>query len=308
MLDYLNRPTEIFYPAYQGNTEELKKSLEIQYNLKLINHPINSQGGHTVLFVACYGFAKHDTVELLITKGAESLIRDNIGRSPVHIAANTGNYEILKFFLDIPSVLEQIWQPISNGQTLLHMLFYPECGAGSNIDGTKQIEKCLELLLKYEPDLTSIFHQQDKKGLSPLMIARYFNVQFNVQKFNLPDFSEIILPENIDEILDTDFYGRTPLMKAAFDQNLAIVRQCIDKGYDCDLKNIQSGRNPLHLACHKENANLEIIGLLIDNMKDPMCGDDGAGRTPLHIAAFVGRFEVVENYCNMQIFVHISIN
>ena len=87
-----------------------------------------------------------------------------------------------------------------------------------------------------------------------------------------------------------DATGRTPLMYAAFDGKLEVVKGLIERGADPSLED-NRGWNSLHLT--SADGNPDIIELLLSNGPD-IDSRTAEGFTPLMIAAFKAKLQAVK--------------
>lgn len=290
-VDYFGRPAT-FFATYSGNTEGLRALLEEPKHLAHINLGVDSQGGHTLLFIALYGDANPETLALLLEKGADPFYRDNIGRIPLHIAANTADPKMLTMLLARDGVSELVDSPAATGQTPFHALCLPGTGAGV-AKTPENTTLSLEILLDYSNDARVSLNIPDTNGLTPLILIKHYNnpelLKTCKEKLGQNCFEAVLIPENIDNLLKVDFFGRTPLLEAAFVGNKEIVASELNKGADPDFVNVQSGRNSLQVACCGL-ADGGMVSLILPQITAPLA-QDLQGRTALHFSANTGRFD-----------------
>ena len=84
--------------------------------------------------------------------------------------------------------------------------------------------------------------------------------------------------------------GTTPLIPAARDNKLGMVRALLEVGFDPDEARLD-GVTPLSTAA--QNGHVEVVRLLLNNNADPNSRDT-EGWTPLHWAAYGGHLRMVE--------------
>ncbi len=300
-VDYFGRPAT-FFAAYGGSTARLQELLADPRHAAHINLGVNSQGDHTLLFIALYGSANPETLTLLLEHGADPLHRDNIGRLPLHIAANTGDPKMLHRLLDYmkgklgsDAVSTLVDDPAeSTGQTPFHALCLPGTGAGV-AKKLENVELTLSILCAYSSDEQASLSKPDNNGLTPLMLIKHYHANTALSDTCKgivgPDcFEKVTIPENIGDLLKVDFFGRTPLLEAAFVGNKDVVRVELTKeDVDPNAVNIQSGRNALQVACCGL-ADGEMVSILLPRITDPLAQDE-QGRTALHFAANTGRVD-----------------
>jgi ankyrin repeat protein len=84
---------------------------------------------------------------------------------------------------------------------------------------------------------------------------------------------------------------RTPLMHASKYGRVRLVQWLVDQGAALDERD-NDGETALHMACSSYKIQSRVVSLLVEGGGDPAIAD-GNGRTPLMIASFEGRLEVV---------------
>jgi len=311
-IDYFDRVTLLFNASYSGNVPRLKELLADPNFKALINRGVDTQGNHAPLFFACYGGANAEAVQVLLDNGANALKRDNIGRIPLHLAANSNDPEILEVLLAQPSMNLFVDDAAADtGQTPFHALFLPGSGNGPAAKAANgNLADCLKKLLAKSPNPFKSLNTPDKNGLTPLILAYHFNLLAAFDNLDPSLKSEINqyivkIPANIKELLKVDFYGRTELLEAAFvshdnnaggKANKEIIRKAIADGADLMVVNKQSGRNALQLACFGLSDG-ETVKMLLDAPQTKVFSEyptviaDHKGRTFAHFAANTGRID-----------------
>jgi ankyrin repeat protein len=185
-------------------------------------------------------------------------------------------------------------------QTPFHALCYPGTGAGCpKKDAGAHMVACFELLRSYsacKDEPLALLTDEDANGLTPLMLATHYKNEALLQHFAAITSPELVanveLPANIAQLTKNEFYGRTPLLEAAFTNGKEIVKAELTNGEDPDAINIQSGRNALQLACCGISDG-EMVALILARTTNPIAADH-RGRTALHFAATTGRIDTVE--------------
>jgi len=302
MLDYYGRP-DIFLPAYLGNVEKLQEILANPEQAVYLNTGVRKQGYHTALFFACYGSANLATVIALVEAGADIYAFDNMGRIPFHIACNSADPKIIKYFIDTaPGIKNEFKAADFNGRTPLHALCCSGSSSNEKRRGAELIES-LNMLLEMYADpavVVAALNQPDYSGLTPLMLAKFYGLDelFYIFVRHGIDVSKIATVTADHPGIRYDYFGRTKLMEAAFDHDLELVQQQLaqhDFSSDPNLHNPQAGyRTPLLLVCCSGAAGGEAIvtAILQDMRTDPLiCDVDGS--TALHFAANTGRSDVI---------------
>ena len=313
VLDYFDRPTEVFFAAYGGNSKKLAELFNDPMHKSLINHPVNTQGNHTSLFFACYGKGTVETVNVLIKNGANVLARDNIGRNLLHFAANSADPAILMALLDKFGVVELIDSASEvTGQTPIHALCYPGSGASpEQKSDNSNVKECFKILLSNSIDPVRALNKEDKKGFTPIMLIKHFAIAELVEiieaEFPSIDLNSIQVPYNVQDILKYDFYGRTKLLEAAFVGKNDLVESELSKNEDPMQINIQNGRNALQLACCGI-ADGDTVTLILNDARTNTLVEDHKGRTALHFAANTGRSDTVSAlFCDKDVRENINI-
>ena len=260
--------------------------------------------GWTILHHACCG-AKLTLVKHLVENYPALLtIRDNNGRTPLHMAGSVGSVEVVDYFA---SQKCNMLDTDSNGWTTLHNAFINE-----NLTLVKH-------LVENYPALPTM---RDIKGQIPLQIAGC------VDSFEVIEY---LTSQKID-MLDADSNGRTILHTACMNENLTLVKHlvenhpalltmrdsngrtplqiagCVDSfevieyltSQKIDMLDADSnGRTILHTACMNEN--LTLVKHLVENHPALLTMRDSNGRTPLQIAGCVDSFEVIEYLTSQKI-------
>lgn len=305
VMDYFDRPTSLFLASYAGDYKRLGELLTQKEHKDNINHPVNTQGKHTPLFFACYGDANVETVKELLNHGADPLLLDNIGRTVLHIAANTADPAILQTLLEQPGIIEFVDSAAEfTGQTPFHALCLPGSGAGPDKKGKDaNVVACLQMLLdKSKNTPLQALNTKDKNNLTPIMLAKQYNNTELLESFEKligkDALDSVNVPDNIETLLKVDFYGRTPLLEAAFVNNKETVIRELDNLENPDQVNIQSDRNALQLACCGISDG-EMVDIILAKITNPIAADKN-GRTALHFAANTGRIDTVTVLLNNE--------
>ncbi len=224
---------------------------------------IKDNRGRTLLHIAAYN-GKLDVVEYLISKGACFNVKDKLNGTPLHSAAEGGNYEVVKAVLT-------------------------------------HIEK------KHSDGLSKVVNSKTKYGNSPLHLAVYSGkvdvVEYLINKsanvdarngYNETPLYRAVIGGNlkvVEYFVGKDTYsnvrtetGDTLLHLAIKSRRLEVVKYFVGKGIGVNVKN-KYNETPLHIAAENMFAwgNLEIIKYLIEkgaNVNAKGKNDE----TPLHLA------------------------
>ena len=224
------------------------------------------------ILVACGCLAGEADLNKLIWKGATekaisilnehpemiNLAENEYSISPAHIAAKTGNNELLKYL-------------IKNGAELEHL----------DKDGRPVIAKAIlgehpstvKLLLKAGSKLD----WQDKDGTTPLIFASYAGD---------PEMIALLLEGGaVDHINQSNKWEWTPLMHLARKGKVESAKLLLDKGADAG-KTDSDGNNALLLA--SKSGALELIEPLITAGASVDAKEIRSGKNALHFAAMNG--------------------
>lgn len=201
-----------------------------------------------------------DVVQLLLSKGADPNARDNIGETPLYIAALRGKTDIAVFLIEQHAA--DINAVTQNGRNLLHAA----CDGGS--------PALANYLLKKGLDPNQLTAQKE----SPLHLAMYARKTETV---------ELLLAAGAKANV-CDQRGDTPLHDAAMCGWNEGIRLLLAAGAGLDIK-ADDGTTPIMRALTKINT----LDLLIKSGADiSIC--DGIGRTALHAAVRIDFPEAAE--------------
>jgi 7,8-dihydropterin-6-yl-methyl-4-(beta-D-ribofuranosyl)aminobenzene 5'-phosphate synthase len=258
------------------------------------------------LYIPCMGVEIHKAAMEGNLEKVQALIADNpgltdakdeMGRTPLHLACHGGHTELVKLLLAKGADMEA---KFPNGSTALFWTI-PE--------GHKEI---LELLMAKGADIqakqndgTSLLHIAAALGqseIAELLIEKGLNPNTKQSGGSTPlvyavsrghrQVVELLLDKGADVNVQ-DNAGYSPVHVAAIRANKEMLQVLISKGADLNQKN-RMGLTALHDTAMQ--GQKEIVALLIDNGADFKIKDP-SGQTPLHLAANHGRKEVVELLC-----------
>ena len=238
-----------------GNIDSLEELLHLDPSLLF---SVDDSTEETALHVAsrfrCEFQSKHAGIfHSLISRRPNIYARDHEGRTPLHIATETGNLGFVQLLIQMGTPTNTLDH---NGATLLHAAVISNdcCVAGS---------------ILCHSNLTNTFNHQ---GLTPLHIAiknnNYDMVQllldhqarpsiasqmgvsllFLAVQTNNPELFGLILEQGVDNLIDlTSDDGFTPLHIAVQNSNSEIVQMLISVGANLRVRDNQ-GRTPWELA------------------------------------------------------------
>jgi len=171
-----------------------------------------------------------EIAEWLLENGAQTDIKDNKGRSPLHVAVMRGHKEFIDFLIQLGMEINMV---DVLGMTPLHVAAL----SGQKEAASLLISKGANTRLK------------DFKGQTPLHLA-----SLNRNK----DMTELLIAEGV-HTSERDHRGETALHIAAFCGYKEVVELLIEGGMRLDIKNID-GKTPLEIAF--EAGHGEIVELL----------------------------------------------
>ena len=219
--------------------------------------------GRTPLHLACYG-GHIELVKYLMTKGADMEAKFANGSTALFWAIPEGHLDIVKLLIAEGA---DVGARQNDGTSLLHI---------AAVSGQKEIAA---LLIDKGLDPNT----KQNEGSNPLTYA--------VSRGHR-EVAELLIDRGADVNIQ-DNMGYSPVYVAAFRGNKEMLRFLISKGANPDQKNAL-GKTPLHdIAMQGQK---EIAALLIDNGADFMIKDP-SGHTPLHFASNHGCKDVVELLC-----------
>lgn len=204
----------------------------------------------------------------LIAAGANPLIRDEQGRSLLHLAVSENNSEALTYLISIGLSVHAV---DNEGNTLLHQAALKETD-----------NKILAIL---QPHLKDKINDKNKAGDTALHLA--FKVKTSMLLTLLMKWGADANIENTN--------GETVIHIAIGNNNAQAVLVLLKGGYVVDPTKYDLGGTPLHYLLRTNNADMlnELAQRRYADVISPLLHDlpDNRGNTPLHLALLMGNFQ-----------------
>ena len=210
MKDYYHCPKsgmKGYTPLHYAVKREQIPIIQCFISSEMIDVKITAAHGRNLLHVGTSENGDLELMELLLKLDLDVNQPDWIGNTPLHIACNAGNYDLVALLLSIKSIDVNVRN--DDGYTPLHY-------ACKN-DQNGQV-KTVELLLLNR--LTLDVNVPNDDGLTPLHLACMYGLTKVVKL--------LLLEPNIDIDIE-DRQGRTPLMLAKQNNHSITIRQ-FEKG------------------------------------------------------------------------------
>ncbi|WP_353288619.1 ankyrin repeat domain-containing protein [Wolbachia endosymbiont (group A) of Pogonocherus hispidulus] len=227
------------------------------------------------------------TIRALIDNGADVNEKDNHECTPLHLACENGQTEVVNLLLKREDI--DVNAISKDGYTPLHLVasHYSDEGIvkalienGADVNAKNQ-DRCTPLHCAVRGGYTRIVKALigngadvkvvNKNGSTPLHLA--------ASRYNDEKIVKALLKVEEVDINALDENEWTPLHLAARDACEGIVKILIENGADVNAAN-KDGSTPLHLAA---THNKWVVGVLIDKKSD-LFSKDNEGRTPRDLA------------------------
>ena len=221
----------------------------------------NSSRSNTPLHWAARGNAL-ETARLLVERGSDIHMKDDMGRTPLHYAAAWNTLQVARYLVERGA---DIHAKDHMGRTPFHSAAFSDA-----------IEVARLLVEKG----ANIEARGSKHGRMPLHLAAYANA-LKVAGYLVERGADIHAKEDI---------GRTPLHSAALSDAIEVARLLVEKGANIEARGSEHGRTPLHVAAYT-NA-LKIAWYLVERGAS-IEPQDKYSMTPLHLAAEQNALKVV---------------
>ena len=257
--------TPLHYASYSGHLELASYLVSGQSCNPLCADDL----GFTPLHLACQE-GHFELVQFFVEQAhcEPNSVTTEDGKSALHLAALSGNLEIVKLLSNIgefnPSSID------SEGRTVLHY-------AARN--GCADIVQFLVSEKGCNPN------QTDQAGVTALHLAAQYGKTTTVK--SLVGVAQC-------NPCPSDDNGYTPLHLAANKGHLDCAQLLVEQKHCSVMVRDKNGRTPLHHAC--QAGNLDIVRYLSSQPDcDPNCQDKSLKATPLHLASSFGHLEIVRH-------------
>ncbi|QCX37095.1 ankyrin repeat domain-containing protein [Aureibaculum algae] len=212
------------------------------YNLLLANgatlNETNPKGANALHQLI--GKAKNlKELDYFTNKGLDLNSKDKLGHNAIDYAAKTGNKEIIEQLIKKGISYKDT---NSDGSNAILIASIGGRGSGNSLE-----------FFKYLKGLGIEANISDKQGVNPMHYLAYKNKEVAIFDY----FSENGIP-----ITKADNEGNTPLMNAAYSNDLAIVKYFVDKSEHINAKN-EFGKTALTNAVRQNS--FEVVEFLINN-------------------------------------------
>ncbi|XP_032982279.1 transient receptor potential cation channel subfamily A member 1 isoform X1 [Rhinolophus ferrumequinum] len=200
--------------------------------------------------------------------------------SPLHMAVQSGDLEMIKMCLDNGAQLELI----ENGKcTALHFA------------ATQGATEIVKLMISSYSGSSDIVNARD--GNEETLLHR-------ASLFDHHELAEYLISVGAD-INSTDSEGRSPLLLATASASWNVVNLLLSKGAHVDIKD-HLGRNFLHLTVQQPYGlkNLQPEFMQMQHIKELVMDEDNDGCTPLHYACRQGVPVSVNNLLDFNVSIH----
>lgn len=238
---------ELLLAAETGTPEVLKYFID-----KYGKHSVRSPDSSHNLLIAATRANQFENVKLLLSLGADINAKDVAGDTPIEIAAQRGNLEVLKYLrvkgarLE-PTLLDKTM--VSGDVCTLKYL----CENGYKLDKHDLMDRAIAS--KNLEMVRYLVSQGAKLELSPHQASEML---INVGLTGSPEIARKLLEQGA-RINHKDQEGDTPLLVASRTENTEVVKFLLQSGADIQIKD-REGDTPLMLAIlHRSPNNVKLL-------------------------------------------------
>ncbi|XP_046585282.1 putative ankyrin repeat protein RF_0381 [Haliotis rubra] len=295
--------TPVLYAAGKGNKKIVDLLVSKGCNLSVVDDQ-----GRNILHAACLG-DNEDIVKDLLSRGIADIdSRDDRGKTPAMYATEKGNKKVVDLLVSKGcnlSVVDNL------GGNILHVACL---GDNEDIVKDLLSRGIADIDSRDDRGRTPVMYAAEKgnKKVVDLLVSKGCNLSVvdnlggNILHVAClggnEDFVEDLLSRGIAGIDSRDRVGRTPVLYATGKGNKKIVDLLVSKG--CNLSVVDDqGRNILHAACLGDNEDI-VKDLLSRGIADIDSRDD-RGKTPAMYATEKGYKKVVDllvsKGCNLSV-------
>ncbi|XP_071085410.1 putative ankyrin repeat protein RF_0381 [Haliotis cracherodii] len=303
ITEYLTAVVSIDSKGMYGRTAVMKAAAVGNKNVfhllvgKGCNLSAVDDRGNTILHLACLGGNVH-VVEYLIThKIADIESRGQAGRTPVMIAAGTGDQKVFDLLVGKGCNLSAV---DDGGNNILHLACFSDNVHIVEYLITHKIAD-IESRGRFGRTPVMIAAEKGKQQMFDLLVGKGCNLSAVDDGGNNIIHSacfsgnvhivEYLISHKIADIESRDLLGRTPVMTAAEKGKQQVFDLLVGKG--CNMSAVDDGgNNILHLACLSDNV-LIVEYLITHNIAD-IESRGQVGRTPVMTAAYKGKQQVFD--------------
>ena len=222
--------------------------------------------GYNILHYAAW----HGQLDIIryLTENYQSLlyVKDNIGRTPLIIAALSGSVECLEYLVSKGC---NIFDEDSDGRTILHKA----CQKGK-----------LALVKHLVGNYPVLLTMRDNEGETPLHTA------------GLSGSVELVVylvHQKQCDVFDKDNIGRTILHKACQEGKLTLVKYLVVNYPDLLTMKDNEEETPLHTAGWSNS--IELVDYIVHQQQYDVFDKDSYGFTIMHIACYGGKLTLVKH-------------
>lgn len=240
---------------------------------------INAQDsyGNTPLHIAIEKGLR-DCVAFLLSKGADTSIKNKNSYAPIHQCVVYNQPDILELLLSHNGNKSDVHLGGENGNTALHT-----CAYHDNLE-------CAKILIKHKSNICKTCNN----GFFPIHVAaqRFSNkvLEFLIDEGNKIGCSKL----KMLSFVDGD--NNKPLHAAVQFGNLGAVKLCLENGASIDETIEMDNSTPVHVACAQ--GSFEILKLMFEKQPDLFLevvhAQDSSQMTPLHKAAMFNHVEIAD--------------
>ncbi|OQV12786.1 Ankyrin-1 [Hypsibius exemplaris] len=277
LVTSLTKQSPLHFAAKSGQTAACGRLLALQADPAL-----KDQMGKTPLHLAA-GNGHYDTVEFFaVQANAAELVRmtDEAGLNVAHVAAQNGHARVLKILLEVDEELVLRTKVKVSESTALHL-------AAAN----GQTEAAT-LLIKHGAPSTD----ENKDGMTPLHLAACEGHDGILTALkDLVSLSVCSVKTGLSALHIASFYGQIEFVRRLLALGVAVTsssEQPTSKNSLVKATHAEAGLTALHLACLAGHENLVRMLLLQSDLKVDAVSN-ATGSTALHLAAAKGHSSVI---------------